>query len=107
LSKEGQGSPDQKPKYLFIRPPQEQEGAQKEKKANNSLVSPVEQKISDKSSPTPESKRAPQQEQATGGTESPEAGPKDKPPLKRRRSLAFISTRISDELLRISENKKP
>jgi hypothetical protein len=51
VKEKGQGGPDQKPKYLFIRPPQEQEGAQKEKKANNSLISPVEQKLSNKLSP--------------------------------------------------------
>lgn len=43
----------------------------------------------------------------TVDAESPEAGLKDKPPLKKRRSLAFAGPRISDELLRISENKKP
>jgi hypothetical protein len=57
--------------------------------------------------PTPQSEHIPQQEQATEGTESPETGLKDKPPLKKRRSLAFAGPRISDELLRISENKKP
>jgi hypothetical protein len=43
----------------------------------------------------------------TGDAESPEAGLQDKSPLKRRRSLAFAGPRISDELLRVSENKKP
>jgi hypothetical protein len=72
--------------------------------------------------PPPEEEQVkPQQESAEGQSEpadlnvssadtvhagSSEVG-KDKPPLKRRRSLAFAGPRISDELLRISENKKP
>jgi hypothetical protein len=49
----GLGRPGQKPKSRESASPKEQGSVKKEKIANNSLVSPVEQKLSDKLSPTP------------------------------------------------------
>jgi hypothetical protein len=43
----------------------------------------------------------------TENAESSEPDQKDKHPLKRRRSLAFAGPLVTDELLSISENKKP